>query len=453
MLPCARLSAQPVAASTLAISLLAEESYVELRSRPSGNGGEFVTRIMPSVNWASRSGRVQGTLGYSGSLLYRGGRDDGDGLEYLNSLAADLRLEAIARHGFVDARASISQQTVSATGQPVDSTLQSNDNRTEVRTVMLSPYLRGNITDALEYELRAAGNVTNTDSSSVADSHSEAASFFLRSTPLGGRLGWSLTGQRQRVEFSTAAAATTTDRVNLELAYPADIDWRFAINGGVEESDVIGGVRQRYDNYGASVQWTPSARTRVALRGDQRYFGRSHSVVIEHRLARSQLRYSDGRDVSNGADLTALATAAPSGDGSGFVVQGITVQRRKDLSWSWQAPRTGLTITAFRSGTERVDAGGVNPAGPNDDVSQSGYSGSLAYRLTPDTSMTGTGARTLSRSAAAGTNSDLKSLTLALTSQLGRRASAALSLRYAVHNSASDPYRESALSGSLSLRF
>jgi hypothetical protein len=49
--------------------------------------------------------------------------------------------------------------------------------------------------------------------------------------------------------------------------------------------------------------------------------------------------------------------------------------------------------------------------------------------------------------------SDLKSASLGLTSRLGQRTSAALAARYSVLNGSVDSYRETSLTGSLSLRF
>ena len=48
---------------------------------------------------------------------------------------------------------------------------------------------------------------------------------------------------------------------------------------------------------------------------------------------------------------------------------------------------------------------------------------------------------------------ELKSATLTWSDQLGRRTTASLSLRYSVFNSTTDPYREGAITASLSQRF
>jgi len=66
------------------------------------------------------------------------------------------------------------------------------------------------------------------------------------------------------------------------LSLVPDIDWRFSVNGGREESNVGTPAKQGYSNYGAGLQWTPSPRTRLVLQADERYFGRSHSATFEY---------------------------------------------------------------------------------------------------------------------------------------------------------------------------
>lgn len=444
--------AGPPRGTALTGSITVQEDVSETRSRPSGaNGLQYVTRILPALQLISRTGALRGRLDYVGTLQLREGLPGNETTEYTNTLSADFVLEAIRDHGFVDARASVTQQSISAAGQPVNSLL-SNENRTEVRTVTLSPYLRGNLAgDAAEYELRGSGTVTNTDDSASPDSKSATASAVVRSAGRT-RLGWSLSGQRQKVAFSTAPAATTTDRALAELFYSPDIDWRFSLSGGQETTDVIGGQRTDYENYGLSIQWTPSPRTSVLLSGEERYFGRAHRMVLEYRLPRTRLRYSDAREVSSGADtLTAVASTA----NTGFVQAGFSVQRRRELGVNWQAPRTTFDLSGYRTRSERVDVGGVNVAGLNDDVRLSGYNASLSYRLTARDSVTLNGSRALSQSdgITGPARSDLKSLSVTLTSQLGRRTIGTLGARYSVLNESTDPYRETAISGSLSLRF
>ena len=474
---------------TLVPSLVTEGSFVDTRGRLLGqNGTEFVARVSPGLLLTSRSGQLQGSLSYVGTLVSRSGLDDRNATEYLNTLSAMFALEAIPGHGYVDARASISQQAIVATGQPVGDAAQVNSNRTEVTTVSVSPYLRGTLASVVDYELRVAAAVSDSGSATVQDSNSLRGSISLRSANRGAKVGWGLTGQRHRVGFSGATGPTITDRLDAQLSFVPDVDWRLTASGGVESTDVVGAIRRDHNTYGLAVQWTPSPRTRVLLQGDQRYFGRGHVAQFEYRLARSFWRYTDTRDVTSSVDpgstgesttlytllfaqlasqepdpvlretlvrslIQALGRSPDERVGGGFITAGISLQRRRELALTWQGQRMLFNAAAFRTESRRVDSGGVNALTPNDDVDQSGYLAALAYRVTPQTTATLSGSRTMSESSASATRSDLKMASVALTSQLGRRTSGTLGLRYSVLSGARDAYGETALTGSLSLRF
>lgn len=472
----------------LATGISIEGSAINVRDRANGaNGTEALLRVIPSLTLVHRGGRLQGSLVYSGALSTRRGIDDREDTDYLNSLSASYVLEAIEGVGFIDARASVSQQSISAVGAPAGAA-DAGANRTETATVSVSPYLRSSLAGVAEAELRLLGAATKGGDSATANSRTEQASFSLRA-PRRAVVGWGLSGIRQRVKFSTSTAYTTTDRVTGELALQPDIDWRFSLTAGQERSDVVGAVRREYENYGAGLQWTPSPRTSVSLAGEERYFGRAHRVAVEHRFQRSSLRYSDSRDVTSGVDglgagqavtLYALlysqfSTQIPDPvqrdqfvlgliqalgrsrdeivSGGLFSNAGISVQRRRELFWTWTGPRLTITGSGFSLDSERADVGGVNPAGPNDNVAQTGYAASVGWRLTPLTSIGATGSRSMGKDPVALTRSDLKSVALTLTSRVGPRATAGLGARYSVLNGSADSYRESALTGSLSLRF
>jgi uncharacterized protein (PEP-CTERM system associated) len=91
---------------------------------------------------------------------------------------------------------------------------------------------------------------------------------------------------------------------------------------------------------------------------------------------------------------------------------------------------------------------------PDDDaVRQRGYTATASHRLTPRATLTLTGSRQTTASTASREGNDLKSLSLGWTSEINRHTSALLLARYSVFNSPSDPYREAALTASVTLRF
>ncbi|MBL8326191.1 MAG: TIGR03016 family PEP-CTERM system-associated outer membrane protein [Rubrivivax sp.] len=471
----------------LATSLLLESEVIFIRDRPAGSGTEIVGRATPGVTLVNRGGRVQGSLIYSGTLTARQGVDDREETNYLNSLSANYVLEAIEGVGFVDARASITQQLISAIGGPVS--VLSSRNRAEVTTVSVSPYLIGNLAGVAEVEARATATETNGGDDAVSDSRVQQGLLRVRSPRGRSMLGWSLLGSRQRVKFSSAATPTITDRASAELTLAPDIDWRFAVTAGKERTDVVGALRQSYDNYGASAQWTPSARTSVAVQGERRYFGDAYRVVVEHRLSRSSFRLTSQRDINIGSDVLSqgqaitlyelyfaqfaaqvpdpvqrdqfvLALIQLQGRNRNEVISGglfgnggVAAQRRQDLLWTWTGPRLTLSANAYRLDSERADTGGVNPAARNDNTAQSGYAASAGWRLTPQTSINLTGSRAMSKDTVSLLRSDLKALSGGLTTQLGPRTAGTLRAGYSVLNGTSDSYREVGITASLSLRF
>ncbi|MBL8286372.1 MAG: TIGR03016 family PEP-CTERM system-associated outer membrane protein [Rubrivivax sp.] len=474
--------------TTLSTGLTLEANALDVRARSVGNGTEALVRASPALTLTHQGARLQGSLVYGGALTARRGIDDREDTDYVNSLSTTWLLEAIEGVGFIDARASVTQQAIYVVGTPLDAA-GAGTNRTEVITASLSPYLRGTLGRAVEYELRATGSGTKGDDAAGTSSKAAQASFFLRSPRRGAVLGWGLSGARQKVKFSAASSATTTDRLGAELSAQPDLDWRFVVTGGQERTDVVGAVQRDYENYGVGAEWTPSPRTTVSLRGEQRYFGHGHRVSIEHRLQRSTFSYVDSRDVTGGADTLApgnpvtlyellfagfasqipdpaqrdqfvLAFIQALGRSRDEVVSGglfgnvgTSVVRRRELVWTWTGPRLTWVASAFKLDSERVDAGGFSPPGLNDNVAQTGYAASIGWRLTPLTSVNASGSRAMSTDKTTFAHTDLKSATLGLTSRLGVRTTGALGVRYSVLNGTTDPHRETALTGSISLRF
>lgn len=467
-----------------------DAAVLDVAGRASGSGTEMFVRASPTLTMVSGGARLRGLLVYGGAATARRGIDDRAEREYLNSLSAVYTLEAIESFGFIEARAGISQAEVTVNGSPV-SLSGTSTNRTEVRTAGLAPYVRGTLGDVAAYEMRAEGTVTRSSRDSGTDVDTQGASFSVRSARRTAVIGWGLSGSRQRVEFLAATAPTVTDRLAAELTFQPDVDWRFVLTGGRERTDVVGGLEQDFDTYGAGVTWSPSPRTSLELFGEQRYFGHSHRVTVSHRLQRSVFRFTSARDLSAGYEalargrpvtlfelyytqyeaaipdpvqrtqfVLALIAADPAGRrredivGAGLLsTSGVTAQRRQELFWSWTGPRLALSASAFGIDNERVDVGGVNPPSANDNARRRGYSAAVGWGLTPLTSLTATGSRTMSKDTVTGLGSDLKSVTLGATSRLGPRTSGSLSARYSVLNGLADSYRETSLGGSLSLRF
>ncbi len=482
--------AGPARATSLSASIDGSTTYA-VDSRYGGrSGGDFVTEVRPGLRLDSRSGRIVGSLSYSLALLHHT-RDqtsaNANSQNVQNQLNASLSAEAIEQWLYVDAAANVNQQPLSAFGQQsaAGSTLD-NSNRIEVGTVSLSPHVRGVLGSAVSYDLRLGASATNGRRSIAADSSNTSGSVSLSSVAGGTLIGWGLVATRQNQDYR-AGRQTQSDRVSASLSFNPDVDWNFVLRGGQESTDVAKIISTSYNNWGVGTTWRPSPRTRAQLDFDERYFGRSWRALLEHRLASSSVQFSSTRDVSSGSDsggtaqrqtlfqayMGALATAIPdtaqreqavqnyfsanpgvdpkSTVGGGFTNTAVTLLERHQLTMSYSATRLSGSLQAFASDSRVIDAAATSVA--QEPIKQWGFVVNASYRLTPSAGLSLTGSKTMTAATTTRGGNNLKSASLSLSEQIGRRTSAALAVRYTVFNSATDPYREAAIVASLSHRF
>jgi uncharacterized protein (PEP-CTERM system associated) len=461
----------------------ADVSQVVERRRAGTDSQDTVTQLRPGIRVESRSGRVVGSLAYSLNLAHHT-KQDYQGENVQNFLSGSLQAEAIERWMYVDATANVTQQPASAYGRQTasDSTVV-NANRIEVGSVSVSPYVRGVVASSVNYELRLTGSATNGRRSKAADSSTTGGNFGLSSAVPGTLFGWALNASTQTVDFRTGRK-TQSDRYGARVTWMPDPDLTFNVSGGQEDTDIGSLIKTRYNNWGAGATWRPSPRTRAQFNTEDRYFGRSHQVTLEHRMASSSIQFSSSRDAGNGADPSGtgqrvtlyqaydrlLANTFPdpverdavirlllqsqNADpnqlvSSGSINSAITVVQRNQLTFAYSGQRMTTSLQLYTNRSQVIDP---TVAAPEADR-QWGYLGSVSYRLTPTAQVNMTGSRMVTQSTDTRPGTDLKSLTLGWSDQIARRTSAGVTLRYSVFNSNTDPYRQAAIQASISQRF
>lgn len=454
----------------------------------SGSGGgsqpmELVTQVAPGLQWSKQSGQVRGSLDYQLQGNVHSRRSELNKVD--NSLSAALRAEAVPGWMYVDGRANIGKQSLSPLGQQsINGSLAGNSNQQEVLNVQMSPYVRGELLDLADYELRLKGGITEVRGSSFGDSTTVGSSITLSSPRRGTVLGWGLQASQDRIDYK-GGRATDNFRTTASVSATPDSDWSFVLRAGQESTNVGALSRRTYDNYGAGLRWAPSSRTLVDVSGDRRYFGDSFQVTLEHRLRRSVFRFTSAKDAATSGDadgagqpltlfqiydrlfrssfpddqqrrqqvlqFMALNGLNPASVfGSSFATSAVTLQRRDDLSYSYIAPRTTFTLRGTYGTTEIID--NLSSQRGLNFVKQRGVEASVAHRVTPITSATLQG--TYQRNSGQGQqDSDVKALSLNLATSVNRHTTATVGARYGVYSGASNSNRETALTGSLSMRF
>jgi uncharacterized protein (PEP-CTERM system associated) len=464
-------------------------SYVQTSGRLGQEGyGDFVTQFRPGLQITARTGRLRGTLVYYLDANRHTRSTSNATLQ--NSLNANGSAEVIQNWFFVDGRANISQQALSAYGQQtVAGSQSSGNNQTEVGTLYVSPYLKGSVPDIASYEARFITEATNARRSIIGDSTNNTGSLILNSPRSAARFGWGAQATKRQTSYR-AGRTTDEDRVFVSAIARPDTDLSVTLRAGREAQNVANLERRADNNFGAGLTWTPSNRTSAAIDADRRYFGQSYRVLLDHRLSQSSFRLSASRDVSNNSSTSSsnssggaatafelqfrnltnqfpdpkqraeVALALLQGRGqdpnavfsSSFLSTGLTLVQRLDLNWIYTGRRQTFSVLAFSSDTSNL--GVLAPGATNlNDVRQSGLTGSVSHRLTPtaNVSLAASFLHTAGNQSFSGT--DLKSMQLNWSDTINRYTTATLGARFSVFDSPTDPYREAALTATIGLRF
>jgi uncharacterized protein (PEP-CTERM system associated) len=449
---------------------------------------DLVTTLSPGIRATSNSGRIRGFLDYSLNALGYARESSSNDIQH--ALNATATIEAIENWAFIDVAGAISQQAVSAYGTQSSDNALASANRTAVSTYRLSPYIRGQLGDLVNYETRLTYTDSGNGSSSAANSvKSSEALVRLNGVSSLRAIGWSIDATRQAFDYDTAGTVHS-DRLRGVLTYTVTPELRVTAIGGGEAQNFETPDTQTHGTSGWGVDWSPTDRTRLSATREQRFFGNSHLISFEHRTPRTVWRYSDSRDLTTGFEQLRLgslgtvydlyfaqyASLVPDpvlratfvnallrsrGIAPNTVVLGgslasaALVQRSQDLSFAWIGLRDTLTVMLSQGRGERADRVVVvtDDFANGNIVRQRGFSLGLAHRLTPQSSLNVTASLQTSTGSVDTRSSKLRSLLVGWTARLGVHTSASLSGRHTRGNSLSEPYTESAVIATVSLQF
>lgn len=278
------------------VSVAAELTYTDnARLSRDDKVSDFILEVRPRVVLERQRGRLSGRMDYAmDGVAHTRERVDS---RVFNTFAGTGRLEAIENFFFVDARASVSGENVSVFAPLALSNVTGSNNRREVRSVSVSPFIQSVVGNALSYSLRMNWSMLDSDADNVARTGNTRVTGALSQAVPGARWSWALT-----VDSSVNHYRDRDDLYN-EVAR-ARLQY-----SPVPSATVFGTVgRERY-NYvqgessrgmsGAGVSWSPGARTSMSFERESRFFGTYRAARVAHRtpLAAMSLEYS--RDLTS----------------------------------------------------------------------------------------------------------------------------------------------------------
>lgn len=456
---------------------------------------ELTTQLSPGLRVAANGRHLTGFADYSLVRMFRA--NDAIGDETQHNLRSAAKLEAVENQLFVDYSGSIMQRAISAFGLQTPDASGFSANRTEVKTFQLAPYLVGRFGEWANYRLRYSllRSRSNTPFGSgsnstfgTSDQDGREYSGSLSSPKQGSLFNWALDASRQASDFKSGREVDA-DQLRGTLGYRVMPELNLTVLPGWESNNYASTDKESRLTWGVGADWA-SERTKASAKLEDRTFGRTYALNLEHRTQRTAWKFSDSKNANvtptqlgsvqlgalydllffqfesiepdpvrrgllvesflqaNGLNGATLVNA-------GFSSSGALLQRRQDVSFTLIGLRDTITLLGTRTNSSSL----FNTTTGNGDlansafVRQQSYSLNYARRLSPDTSVNLLVSRLRSLGSQISQSTTLKTYNLSFTTQLGKKTSATIGLRRTEFDSPTSPYTENSIRGGVSVRF
>ncbi len=456
------------------------------RLRSTNRESDAVTELSAGVRAISNGARLKGFVDYAltGSLRARHSGEN-DVTQALNAFA---NAELIDQWMYVDLRGVIAQQAISAFGRQSGDTSVINDNRTETRSFSVSPYWRGRLLGAADYEVRLDHSVSDSDTSAASDATTSTAFAGLSGgNPLG--LGWSTDLTHRTTDYSQGRR-TEDQRLRGVLTYAITPQLQAGVILGRESNNFESADTRSHDTGGVQLRWQPSPRTVLSANYESRFFGHSHLLSFMHRTGRTIWTFTDTRDITTNASEAGRASLGNAYDlffqqfasvepdpvqrdlmvrdflrangiapdaliVGGFLTSAATVQRVQALSVALRGRRTTVTFHLTQSHSGRLDTlvSAIDDLSRSSQVRQRGFHINVAHRLTPLSSANLILSTQRTEGDLNSQESTLNSVSAAWSTRTGPRSDLSAGARWVDFDATTNPYVERAIFANLRLQF
>jgi uncharacterized protein (PEP-CTERM system associated) len=468
-------------------SVSVTQSFTDNHDASPGGESDAITRLTAGVGFRGRTGALRGFLDYSLSSVSYARHSDRNNLQ--NALNANLSAELIDNRLQLVTAASISRSAISAFGVQPGSGSDANANTTEVRSLQITPTLRGVLGPGLRYTASLGHSISRAVDTDRGDSAATSANLRIEPADIA-QLGWSLDASHQSSAFKQGRESQT-DRLVGGLRLNLDaLDLQLNANGGTESTNLVSQETQRHNNWGVGLLWTPSPVTRLSADMENRFFGRSHAVSLEHRMPRTIFRVRSARSLSTPGDqafglmgpaadlfnslllsrfpdavqregaVRALLNSAGITDpnriiSAGFLQSATTVQDVQEISAAWNGLRDVAVVTLSRTKSRRADSltTAIDDLSQTDSVALTSLSLNLSHRLNPRSSLTLSLAGLRSMGEGLAQSSRTTTVELLLTTQFTPESTGSVLMRRGRYRTGQQSYDENAVVASLGLRF
>ncbi len=248
---------------------------------------ESISRLDAGFALDREGGRGRARLDYNlvGLVYY----DDSDLNDVFQQFDGDARVDLVPGQFFVEADASFDQRTLNR-DRPGD-ILTTNVDRTDVRTIAVTPVYVQRLEDIAVAELRYTYDRVDYSEASETDSERNRVRARLDSGPMFARTGWGLTFDRSEEDFDDGSSVTLE---SIEALGRLNMTDRFSVFGAVgdEQNEFDQDPRRAQPDdtfWRVGATFEPSARTFMEGFFGNRFFGDTFGATLRHRIRDGQL--------------------------------------------------------------------------------------------------------------------------------------------------------------------
>ena len=476
-------------------TLLLRESYSDnIKLGPAESArSEFATEITPGFTLSRNSARLTLNVGYSAQkLIYK---EEADRFNHQLQGAGNAQL--LDDWLFADARASISQQNVSAFGPQLIDNTQITGNQSTVRGYLLSPYLKHDLRGFAATELRYTHESVSSGGNAGLSTDTNEVRLNLNGDNGGRGANWDANLHRRKVD-DHARPSVLMSSAALTLHYPIGSTISVFGTGGDEKNDYVtnDSSQPAGRSWSAGAAWNPSPRTSVVASAGKRFFGTTYALDTSYRTHNTVWNLTYGEDITTAYgqflavsrnDTSALLDQlwrssipdpvarqrsidtfilvapffGPNAGSISYISHQYFLDKRLSLSMALSGPRTTLALSLTRlqrtaQSTTNIDNPllGANQLALDDKTRQSNASAAWNWRLSGRSNLHLTTTYSNVESLAANRTDRNAVLGAGLSHQLSSKVNANLELHHVNHSStAGGNYRENGISAAINFQF
>ena len=297
-------------------SLSISETYTDnvFLSTQGNQTSDWVTQLVPGIAVTSRGPRLTLDAWYAPEITYYARTEREDKVFHKGNAIGTLELSEDLL--YVEAGAKVDQYDVSLRGPQTTSNVNITNNRATALSSFVSPYLRRDLGSSARVEARFTYSTWRSDEEvqTLPDNDASHVMLRLESGPAYRLFTW-------KVAYSGAEIRYVTQQVTTSEDFLADGRWALTPTVGL----LMQAGYERYDTgiafdpiedprWSLGLDWTPTARTRLAATSGQRLGDETYSFEFRHRTRLSSWSVAYAEDVTTSREQFFVpATTSTSG--------------------------------------------------------------------------------------------------------------------------------------------